>query len=115
VSPEWVEKALECSPAIRSALVLGDGLPFLVAVIEPAKGGTHPGVDGRTEHVTEQEIEEEVGRINAALPRYARIRRWTRLRAPFSPESGTLTLTGKPIRSRIVELYSDLLGRDLCA
>ncbi len=98
VSPEWVETALCQSPAVLQAVVLGDGLPALCAVLWP----THPGVDDAA-------LQAAVDQANAGLPDYARIGRWTRGRAPFDAASGLATANGRPQRAAIARLHADLL------
>ena len=98
VSPEWVETALCQSPAVLQAVVLGDGLPALTAVLWP----TRPDLDDAT-------LQAAVDRTNAGLPDYARVGRWTRGRAPFDAASGLATANGRPQRAAVARLHADLL------
>ncbi len=90
VSPEWVESELLSQPEIAQAVVYGDGESALSAYIAPA----FPAAN----------ITEAIAQANAHLPEYAHIKNFT-LVPPFSPEDGTLTGTGRPRRSRILQLY----------
>lgn len=90
VSPEWVETALGSQAAIQQAVVFGDGDPALRAVLWPVRAVTPDAV-----------LQAAVDAANATLPDYARIVRWTRGQAPFSPESGFATPNGRPQRQPI--------------
>jgi len=97
VSPEWVESLLLAQPEIAQAVVVGDGRPALAAVLVP-----FPGV-GR------ERLAAAIGRANAALPDYARLAGWIEAE-PFSPQSGTLTGNGRPVRAAILERYGAVLA-----
>lgn len=86
VAPEWVEGILTREPAIRQALVRGDGRPVLDALLVPAS----PDAD----------LAGAVAAANRQLPPYARIGRW-RAVAPFSPMNGQLTGNGRLRRAAI--------------
>lgn len=96
VSPEWIEVALRAEPAIRDAVVLGDGEASLWAVVWAAPGVTRPEL-----------ISESISRANAYLPDYARIRAWVPACAPLGAESGLATGNGRPIRAAILERHRD--------
>lgn len=100
VSPEWVEKALQDSPAIAQAVVLGEGLPALGAVIWPLHAG-----------VADAAIEQAVVQANAEMPDYARVRQWVRAELPFSAEAGTATANGRPRRAAIDAAHPTLTER----
>lgn len=99
VSPEWVETALQASPAIAHAVVLGEGRAALGAVIWPVHAG-----------IADALIDAAVTAANATLPDYARIERWVRARAPFGIESGLATANGRPRRSAVEARHVDALG-----
>jgi long-subunit acyl-CoA synthetase (AMP-forming) len=89
VAPEWVESELLAQAEIRQALVFGEGAAGLAAVIVPA---------ART--ITAAALADAVERANAALPDYARVRRW-RVAAPFDADAGELTGNGRARRGVI--------------
>ncbi len=95
VSPEWVESALQASPAIAHAVVFGDGQPALGAVLWPARA---PAGD--------DELAQAVAHANERLPDYARIARWLRGRSPFTAAAGMATANGRPKRDSIERLHS---------
>lgn len=98
VSPEWVETALQASPAIAQAVVLGDGRAALGAVIWAHAEASDTAIDAA------------VTAANSTLPDYAHIERWVRARAAFGLESGLATANGRPQRSAIEVLHADALG-----
>ena len=97
VSPEWVESALLAQPEIAQAIVVGDGHPALAAVVVPFAGVDRP------------QLANAVGRANAGLPDYARLAGWVDVE-PFSPQSGTLTGNGRPVRAAILERHAARLA-----
>ena len=104
VSPEWVETALRCEPAIAQAVVFGDGQPALSAVLWPV----HRATDEAALHAAVQAA-------NATLPDYARIARWTRGRAAFDAAGGMATANGRPLRAAIRQRHADALDATLTA
>lgn len=100
ISPEWVEGELQASPAVAQACVAGDGQPSLVALLVP-----------RDASVTDAAIAAAVGKANAALPEYARVRHYVVLREPFSRANGLLTGNGRPRRERIHARYTALIDQ----
>ncbi|CAN7767890.1 AMP-binding protein [Variovorax sp. LjRoot130] len=99
VSPEWVETALRDENAIGQAVVFGDAQAALSAVLWPVQPS-----------VPDAALQAAVETANAALPDYARVQRWTRARAAFSPESGMATPNGRPQRAAILQEHADALG-----
>lgn len=89
VSPEWVEAELLSQPEIAQAVVFGDDCPFLSAYVVPS----HPKAD----------INAAVKHANTNLPDYAKIKNYQTV-PPFSQKDGTLTGTGRPRRSCIMQL-----------
>ena len=102
VSPEWVETALHSQPVVRQAVVFGDGMPALCAVLWPVQAGT-----------TDAALQAAVDAANATLPDYARIGRWTRGRADFSAGTGLATANGRPRRAAIWQAHADALDTAL--
>ncbi len=91
VSPEWVEEALLAQPGVLQAMVWGDGLPALRALLVPGR----PDVD----------FAEVVAAANATLPAYARIGEWREV-APFTPDNGMLSGNGKLRRQAILAAWT---------
>ncbi len=93
VSPEWPEAALVGSGRIAQALVVGEGQPYLAALIVPLPG-----------HDSAAQIQAGVDLANAELPDYAQVRSWT-LAAPFTTANGQATANGRVRRGAIHAHY----------
>ncbi len=91
VAPEWVEAELTRHCAIPQAAVFGEARPWNAAVIASA--------------VSDSEIDAAIAAANAELPDYARVRRWLRAAAPFTPANGQATANGRPRRTAILDAY----------
>lgn len=102
VSPEWVETALRCQPAVGQAVVFGDAQPALSAVLWSVR----PDADDTA-------LQAAVDAANATLPDYARIARWVRGRAAFDTASGLATANGRPQRPAIWQAHADALNHAL--
>jgi long-chain acyl-CoA synthetase len=96
VSPEWVESELLAKPGIHQAMVFGDGLPRLAALIVPA-----PGFTG-------EQVGQQVVQVNRDLPDYARIGGW-RVVAPFVPANDQLTANGRLCREELKRCHAQLM------
>ena len=97
VSPEWVERELLARGPIAQAVVLGEGRPYLTALLWP------------TDAATPSDLAAAVEEANAALPDYARIRRWARLPGPLNRHDGTLTANGRTRRDVVHDRYHHLI------
>jgi long-chain acyl-CoA synthetase len=98
ISPEWLEAQLCLSPVIAQALVFGDAKPFCGAIIVPASATA-----------SEQNIADEIERINRILPDYARIHKWMMADAPFSALNHQLTSNGRMRRATIFAAYQSAI------
>jgi long-subunit acyl-CoA synthetase (AMP-forming) len=94
VSPEWPEAELLAGGPIAQAAVFGEAQPMLCALLVPAA----PDVDDRA-------IDAQVQAANRRLPDYARIARWLRAEAPFTPQNGLATANGRVRRDAVWKLY----------
>jgi long-subunit acyl-CoA synthetase (AMP-forming) len=88
IAPEWVEAALLAQPEIAQAIVIGEAQPWLAALLTPMP------------NLAASDLDRAVARANATLPDYARVGGWLRC-APFTPENGTATGNGRPVRAAI--------------
>lgn len=87
INPEWIESELCAQPLFTQCAVVGDGRPFLVALL-----GTPPGVHDAT-------VRQWIDAVNRRLPDYARVRAWLRLDGDaWAP---LLTANGRPRRADI--------------
>jgi len=97
ISPEWVESELLSHPLIAQAVVFGDDMPCLAAVLVLAQHDSRD-VDATLIHDAMQEV-------NERLPDYARVRDYIIAGAPFSVVSGELSASGSPRRAVIERHY----------
>ncbi|WP_317933113.1 AMP-binding protein [Halioxenophilus sp. WMMB6] len=93
VSPEWIESELHLNPAIRLAVVVGDGRSHLSALINS--------------DLNDQALEEWLATVNSQLPDYAQVKAWLRV-AP-NDWQGLLTDNGRPRRDRINQRFAELI------
>lgn len=98
VSPEWPEAALLGSGRLAQALVVGDGRPWLSALLVPAAPG-----------ITLAQLQQAVDLANQDLPDYAQVRRWTVV-PPFTPANGQATPNGRPRRAAIQQQHAALIA-----
>ncbi|RKH13339.1 hypothetical protein D7V97_06080 [Corallococcus sp. CA053C] len=98
VSPEWVEREVSTDRVIGQVVVFGEAKPFNTAVIFPVPGAADADVD------------RVLAAVNPTLPDYARVSRWVRADAPFTPANGQLTATGKPLRNSIHAAYAERIS-----
>jgi hypothetical protein len=82
-------------PPIAQAVVFGDGAPTLSAVLWPARAD-----------ITDAALDAAVAAANEALPDYARVAHWVLAQVPFTPEAGTCTANGRPLRDAIARIHA---------
>ena len=97
VSPEWPEASLLGSGVLAQAVVVGDGQPWLSALLVPAAPS-----------VTLAQLQQAVDLANQELPDYAQVRRWTVV-PPFTPANGQATANGRPRRAVIAQQHAALI------
>lgn len=91
-SPEWVEAEAQGCTAIAHLVIIGDGLPANLALVQPLPGH-------------EKALPEQIAALNARLPDYARIHHWL-VPSPGLAEAGLLTANGRPRRDAIRRAYA---------
>ena len=110
IAPQPIEQRLKADPLVAEAVVVGDGRPYVAALIVPdgpaltAKVGAAESPDlGAL--VAREDVhalfDTAVQRVNAGLPRFEQLKRFTLLPTEFSVESGELTPTLK-VKRRVV-------------
>jgi long-chain acyl-CoA synthetase len=102
VPPVDMELAIQLDPLFEQALVIGEGKPYLAALVvlnaaQKAKAGT----------LDEKAIAVRVAAQLKDFPGYAQIRRVATLDDPWTVDNGLLTSTLKPKRAAILERYKD--------
>jgi long-chain acyl-CoA synthetase len=120
VAPQPIESRLKQSPLIDSAVLVGDGRPYIVALLSPSRESVeawareiglpagnlaalvaHPDL----ERLFARAVEE----ANAELARFEQIKRFRVLPEMLSVEGGALTPTLKVKRRVVCERYAELV------
>ncbi len=117
IPPGDMEVAIALDPMFEQVVVVGEGRPFLSAlvVLEPVKWREYLEARGLDPNdaslLKDKKIQREMlKRIGAALkdfPGYAKIRRVTLLLEPWTLEDGLITPTLKLKRARVLERHAD--------
>ncbi|MBI5450390.1 MAG: long-chain fatty acid--CoA ligase [Gammaproteobacteria bacterium] len=116
VPPADIEMAITADPMIDQALVIGEGRPYLAALLVlnqqkwpafAAQLGLNPAAsdvlsDARLSNAVVQRVAEHM----QGFPGYASVRRVALLREPWTVDNGLLTPTLKLKRNSLVERYA---------
>ena len=119
-APQIIENKLKFSPYIREAVTVGDGRPFVAALINIDIGSVGKWADkhsvsyaGFTDLSGKAAVYDlvatEIDRVNAGLPDALRIRRFLCLHKELDPDDAELTRTRKLRRRLIGERYGVLI------
>jgi long-chain acyl-CoA synthetase len=119
-SPQFIENKLKFSPFIGECVVLGNGWPWLTAILCIRYSMVSKWAEGnRIGFTTYQNLAAnpqvlellaaEVEKVNASLPEPQRIRRFLLLYKELDPDDGELTRTRKVRRGVIDERYGGLI------
>jgi long-chain acyl-CoA synthetase len=98
ISPEWLESELVAHPCIGQAVVFGDELPALTAVVVPSTS------------LDFAELLAAITEVNHTLPDYARIDDYILADQPFTVANSELTAGGTPARNVIKQRYADQIS-----
>jgi long-chain acyl-CoA synthetase len=119
VPPVDMELAIQLDPLFEQALVVGEGKPFLGALVcldvkewRQAAGATGLPADphGEGRELAEKFVLSRIAKQVHAFPGYAQVRRVALLTEKWTVDNGLLTPTLKPRRARILERYRDRLA-----
>jgi long-chain acyl-CoA synthetase len=112
VAPQPIENRLRESEWIAEAVLFGDGMEQVVALIVPDLAryeALKEEVGGDARGIREL-VQEHIKHVNSELADYERVRRFDLLETPFSIESGELTPTLKVRRKVVAERYADRIA-----
>lgn len=119
ISPQEIETRLRYEPLISQAVVVGDGRPYLTALLtlDVEALVDWASAHGRTGTVEElacdpevlQEVADSVERVNLEHARVEGIKRWHVLPHDLTVASGELTPTLKVKRQVVAERYADVI------
>jgi len=119
-SPTLIENKLKFSPYIREAVVIGEGRPHIVALIQIDMGNVAIWAESnRLPYTTFQDLSSkpevyqliatEMARVNQNLPKVAQIRRFALFDKELHADDGELTLTQKVRRATVGEKYTGMI------
>ena len=116
VAPTPIEAALSSSSLIEHVVVVGNACKFCSALLVPDVEAIRRRLDGQIETCSSNEIrthasvvaliQHEIDVVNARLPHWEQIKRFSVLDGPFSIEGGELTPTLKVRRRVVCQKYS---------
>ena len=120
IAPQPVESELKQSPLVESAILVGEGRPFVVALLAPdleavAAWAREHGLDPADHQAALAHPElgaryaEVVEAVNARLARFERIKDFRVLPKPFTVDGGELTPTMKVRRRVVADAYAGLI------
>ncbi len=98
ISPLKIENELVNSEFIEQAIVYGDNKPYLVALLV---------INDEKKILSEQEIKDEIEKINKNLTNIEKIKKYIVINEKFSIENGMLTPTLKSKRYKIINKYKN--------
>ena len=116
VAPQPIEQRLAADRFIAQAVVVGDGYPYLTALLVPRFEDLPSALQGREpeELVGDRElhslVEEAVARVNRGLADHERIRNWRLLSRELTLEEGEITPTLKVRRRIVLERYDEVIA-----
>jgi long-chain acyl-CoA synthetase len=119
ISPSELETALRNEPLISQAVVIGNGRPFLTALLTldvgaaadwAAKEGRTLDVESLVEdRALQQAVGDAVERVNASHSHVEAVRRWRLLPHDLTVTGNELTATLKVRRERVIDEFADVV------
>ena len=111
IPPQKIEMRLMADPYIEQAVVFGDRLPYLVALIYPQWDLLHDQLGAEpAEKDVHRLLRQHIETALADLPPFEQVRRFALLPEACSEANGTLTPTLKIRRRQVAERYQELLA-----
>lgn len=127
VSPAPMEDTIKTCPIVSQAVVIGDGRPFISALITLDKDMLSAWLSsqGRDSSVTMEEackddsvrsfVQEYVDQANATVSRAESVRKFIIIPDDFSQKDKTMTPSMKVVRKAILKKYENLINTDMYA
>jgi len=119
-SPDFIETRLKFSPFIKEAVIFGEGMPFITAILNINMETVGDWAEDRQipyttytdlsqQTAVEELISNEVREVNGQLPSHMKIRKLLLLYKLLDADDQELTRTGKVRRKYIYEHYHNLI------
>jgi len=120
IAPQPIENAMKENKFVSQVMVIGDKLPYLSCLIVPnfdnlQEFARQEGLSASepatliAEPRVRQLYDAELARINASLPSFSQIKKYSLLASEFTQEDGELTPTLKVKRWAIIKKYQHLI------
>ncbi|WP_374572314.1 long-chain fatty acid--CoA ligase [Phenylobacterium sp.] len=106
IPPEPIESEIKNHPYVEHALLIGEGRPFLTALIVLSDAAGAVSLDGAAEA-----LQDHVHRINLRLARIEQVKRFEIVVGAWSVKGGELTPTLKLRRSVIADRHAAIIER----
>ncbi|MER6577026.1 AMP-dependent synthetase/ligase [Nonomuraea sp. NPDC001023] len=109
VAPGPLEDALRAHPLVSQAMIVGEGRPFVAALVTLDPEATPAGrgaAELRTDPAILAQVQEAVDRANGMVSKAEQIKKFTILDADLTEESGHLTPTLKVKRNLVMRDYA---------
>ncbi len=116
IAPQPIEQMMITHPAVAQVVVVGDGYPYLNALVVPNYAEPPPRFDGMSPEELRQDprLHETIQRLldqtNQRLPAHERVRRYRLLERELTIEEGEITPTLKVRRKIVSERYRDVIA-----
>ena len=116
VAPQPIEQMLITHPAVAQVVVVGDGYPYLNALVVPNYAEPPAPFTGMSPEELRQDprlgeaIQQLLDRANARLPAHERVRRFRLLERELTIQEGEITPTLKVRRKIVSERYRDVIA-----
>ena len=122
ITPSELENELKASPYITDAVIVGDRLPYLTAIIMVDHDNVEQYAQSHDIGFTNYEsltqapeitelIQSEVDQVNQKFARVEQIKKFFLLNKKLSPEDEEVTPTMKLKRKLVIEKYADLIHK----
>ncbi|KFI46597.1 long-chain acyl-CoA synthetase [Bifidobacterium bohemicum] len=127
ISPAPLEDVIGTCPLVSHAVVIGDGKPFISALIElepdmvrswlKASGmdSSMPMSQIAQNDAVRANIQQYVDQANSTVSRAESVRKFVVLEDEFTQEAGTLTPSMKVVRPKVLEKYADVINNQIYA
>jgi long-chain acyl-CoA synthetase len=120
ITPSELENELKASPYITDAVIVGDRLPYLTAIIMVDHENVEQYAQSRDIGFTNYEsltkapeitelIQSEVDQVNQKFARVEQIKKFSLLSKKLSPEDEEVTPTMKLKRKLVIDKYANLI------
>ena len=125
VSPIPMEHTMMDCPIVEHAVVVGDGRPFIAALVTldpeglaawlPAQGlpADLPLAEAAELPVVRDLVQEYVDKANAMVSRAESVRKFTILDTQFSQDNGCLTPSLKVVRPKVNTVFADVIDHEI--